>query len=53
MDESMGEPKDDNVQWPPPEEVDERAIVHIEEGAKGSSLLGSGGQGSEPDPADE
>jgi hypothetical protein len=34
----------DDKQWPPPETADDRAIVHIEEGAKGGTvLLGSGG----------
>jgi len=39
---------DDQVQWPPPEKADDRAIVHIEEGAKRSeTLLGSAGQNSD------
>ena len=38
---NMAEQSEDKT-WPPPEKVDERAIVHIEEGAKGSTLFGTG-----------
>jgi hypothetical protein len=32
----------EDKKWPPPEIADDKAIIHIEEGARGSTLLGSG-----------
>ena len=32
----------EDKKWPPPEKVDDKAIVYIEEGVRGSTLLGSG-----------
>jgi hypothetical protein len=42
--------KDEAETWPPAEKVDDRAIVHIQEGlGHGETLLGSGGQVPDPD----
>ena len=38
----------EDKKWPPPEKIDDKAIIYIEEGARGSTLLGSGVRPTDP-----